>query len=661
MVEGKNDRVRCRACLSYNEPDARFCYQCGRPFDGAAAGPALSGSGSRARSPAAALARGLGLLLILAAAVWGGVALFEMVTPGRRAGDGKDGNALPPAAAPAAPAESAVEPKGGGTDLEAPPRSKPDTASTLTPDALLERTRDGIRLFVGLNRAGEEVARCAVAETAQGLAIPASALKGSYMAWIQDDRGRGYEIRSALFCDDFLGSALVRPEEDGQALPPADPAALGVGDRIFQIRPGTTKSPAAVVPGLFGGNSFDEVTGAARCLLTGAGPDPLGSVLVDGQGRFLGLAPPAEDGEEAVLFIPSTFFDASSRAGSMTLDELNALYYEGSFDALVREARSLLKRNRLREALGVFDQARLKNSVRGRDLEPKILNLSLNIADTLLKRGLHAEALEICAQRSVEFPFSTDLLVLAFDAAAKGKKYAEAAQWIQKIRPLNESLYNNLKGEHVAVYLQWSGDLLVEEQRRDAIDVVREGLYYRHDSPALLVMLGDLLKSARDFRGAAAAFQRAMVLDPDRTSRLEPLIRRCAELQDAPGAVSLDFDPKGSIRCRGLLDGKVWVDFIVDTGASYTSIPAATAEELGIDVGRITRKTRISTAGGERVVPYVLMGTVDVSGLVVKEIFVLVNDLSHPEEASGLLGLNFLNNFQYTVDHESGRMVLRSK
>jgi clan AA aspartic protease (TIGR02281 family) len=135
----------------------------------------------------------------------------------------------------------------------------------------------------------------------------------------------------------------------------------------------------------------------------------------------------------------------------------------------------------------------------------------------------------------------------------------------------------------------------------------------------------------------------------------------CAELQGAPEAVVLDFDPQGPIRCRGLLNGKVWVNFIVDTGATHTSIPAAAVESLGIRVDNIRRKARITTANGEKAVPYFILGSLDVSGLVLKDSFALVNDLPPPDEAYGLLGLNFLDKYHYTVDHQSGRMVLRKK
>jgi len=611
------------------------------------------------------LTRGIVLLLLVAGGTYGGILLYRHVDP----------QFLKGAATPVTPrddrsAEETPErdPHAAGM-TETPPEEEEDREDRkvcLTPDALLDAVGPSLCLFVGMDSKGVEFTRSAAVAIEQGLALPASILKGSYLGWVAaaDEGGRaggsGREAEVVVYFDELLGGALLDGEADRPVLPGRDPAELAVGARLFQVRPADKGRKPAILPGLFAGRSYAPDTGAKRYLFTGDPPARLGAIIVDEQGRFLGIAPPGQ-GEDPFAFIPSAFFDPGPRRGAMTLADFNSIYFEGSFDALVREARSRLKVGSLAEALDLFDQARARNPFRGRELDEEVLNVVLNLVDQLTKSGAAGEALEICTRKGAEFSFSADLMLLAFRAAAQVQEFAAASGWILKIEELNPDLYERLQGEHVALYLSWSGSLVHRDQRRDAVGVIREGLSFRPWSASLHETLGNLLKSLRDYRGAAAAFQEACRLDPERAAHLSQTIELCVELQGRPGSVSINFDPEDHIFCRGLIDGKVWVDFIVDTGASITSIPLSSAKALGINVKHINRRARISTASGELDVPYISVETLDVGGLVVKQPHILIHDLPAANAGYGLLGLNFLDKFVYKIDHQSGRMTIRPR
>jgi len=643
---------RCESCLSYTEAGSRFCSQCGAPV-----ASSDSGRSPRASKESSMVARGVILVLLVAAGTYGGILLYHFVAP-QFLSQG-DGDELP--ASESSP-ERADKIASQPADREALPPASDETdvdgVPSLTPDALLEAVGPRVRLFVGMDPKGVEFARAAAAVIEPGLALPAAALKGSYLGWISDDSGSGHEAETVAYYDELLGGALIEKKSDRGGLRMRDPAELTAGARLFQVRPGGKGRKAAILPGRYAGRSYAPDTGSIRHLFTGAPPDALGAVIVDEEGAFLGLAAPGER-DDPFLFIPSIFFEPGPRRGSMTLADLNAIYFEGSFDALVRAARSRLKLGSLSEALDLFDQARLRNPSRGRALDQEVLNVTLNLADELIKEGAARKALDLCTRKAMEFTFSAELMLLAFRAAASEREYGVASGWILKIEFLDRELYDRLQGEHVALYLAWSGSLVHRELRREALEVIYEALGHRPWSASLHETLGNLLKSLRDYRSAAAAFQEAARLDRERAAHLAPTIELCLELQGQPGSVAIDFDPDDHIFCRGLIDGRVWVDFIVDTGASVTSIPTVAAEQLGINVKHINRRARISTAGGEIEVPYISVKTVDVGGLVVKQPHILVHDLSDAISGYGLLGLNFLDKFVYKIDHQSGRMTIR--
>ena len=96
--------------------------------------------------------------------------------------------------------------------------------------------------------------------------------------------------------------------------------------------------------------------------------------------------------------------------------------------------------------------------------------------------------------------------------------------------------------------------------------------------------------------------------------------------------------------------------FIIDTGASLVTVPAATARRLGLDLS-LGRRRRFYSATGVRDAIEVTLPQIEIDGWVVEEVQALVVDLpGHP--GVGLLGMNFLRHFQVDVDSRRGFLRL---
>jgi predicted aspartyl protease len=100
--------------------------------------------------------------------------------------------------------------------------------------------------------------------------------------------------------------------------------------------------------------------------------------------------------------------------------------------------------------------------------------------------------------------------------------------------------------------------------------------------------------------------------------------------------------------------------FIVDTGASWTIISSllATRLELSVPTQAVRRELRV--VGGQVIkVPFVRLGKLQVGEAVVEELEVGVYDIAPSARfIDGLLGGNFLNRFNVTLDRQTGRMFL---
>ena len=112
---------------------------------------------------------------------------------------------------------------------------------------------------------------------------------------------------------------------------------------------------------------------------------------------------------------------------------------------------------------------------------------------------------------------------------------------------------------------------------------------------------------------------------------------------------------------RVVLNGREQVNFIVDTGASYTVISRSTARKLGIKLRKKGPKVRLQTANGMIDAPLVSLESVEVGGMRVTDLKAAVHDFSKDRAVSGLLGLNFLSHFRLDIDTQKGILVLEKK
>jgi clan AA aspartic protease (TIGR02281 family) len=98
--------------------------------------------------------------------------------------------------------------------------------------------------------------------------------------------------------------------------------------------------------------------------------------------------------------------------------------------------------------------------------------------------------------------------------------------------------------------------------------------------------------------------------------------------------------------------------FIIDTGATYTSISRDMAEQLGIDLTHCGT-VYITTANGRIEVPKVTLQKLNVNGLEAQNVEATVIPLRKDSSFSGLLGLSFIRQFVLTIDPQANQLIFR--
>ncbi|HVO31254.1 MAG TPA: tetratricopeptide repeat protein [bacterium] len=166
-----------------------------------------------------------------------------------------------------------------------------------------------------------------------------------------------------------------------------------------------------------------------------------------------------------------------------------------------------------------------------------------------------------------------------------------------------------------------------------------------------------LQESVRAADGSDAAEERAAT--EQRIARLRRESDSSAPLL-AADAVEVRFRPwGGTIPVKGLLDERVPAAFLVDTGATYTTITSALARELGIKDLEKSGRVHFRAASGDIVAPLVQVRSLRIRDAYVENITVAICDTCGDGLIDGLLGLNFLQRFRVEIDGVSGRLVLR--
>jgi aspartyl protease family protein len=132
-----------------------------------------------------------------------------------------------------------------------------------------------------------------------------------------------------------------------------------------------------------------------------------------------------------------------------------------------------------------------------------------------------------------------------------------------------------------------------------------------------------------------------------------------AAVPNAPAGarvVSIGRDHRGHFQANGRVDGRS-VSFMVDTGASVIALTEREADRLGIRPMRGAYTASVSTANGVVRAAPVMLNSVDIGGLVVRDVRALVVPGGALNE--NLLGLSYLTRLK-RFEYSNNRLMLEN-
>jgi len=176
--------------------------------------------------------------------------------------------------------------------------------------------------------------------------------------------------------------------------------------------------------------------------------------------------------------------------------------------------------------------------------------------------------------------------------------------------------------------------------------------------------------------GGSIKLDKASVVSIEKTSEENKLSLRNrweSQKSDFEGrlqkqAIQEEFKPKevefaegtNNIIVEVTLNKKVKAFFVLDTGASVVLLSKKTAQKLGVD---LTAKPdcKMTVADGRKVdALHISLNSVELQGQEAKNVdaVVLLEDLHDDMMKDGLLGMSFLNRFNFKIDRKEKKLVL---
>jgi predicted aspartyl protease len=128
----------------------------------------------------------------------------------------------------------------------------------------------------------------------------------------------------------------------------------------------------------------------------------------------------------------------------------------------------------------------------------------------------------------------------------------------------------------------------------------------------------------------------------------------------AAGGASIKYTPGQRILVDVRLNGRASARLLLDTGADVTLINPSSLSAAGVDLLRAPGRGEIRGVTGSERVMYVMLDSLEIGDARVDRLPVVAYEMGS-RESDGLLGRDFLDRFNVTIDSSRGLVTLTPK
>lgn len=324
------------------------------------------------------------------------------------------------------------------------------------------------------------------------------------------------------------------------------------------------------------------------------------------------------------------------------IEELQRLAAAGNFDAAVRIYHRL---DSAKNPSGRTQARGIKNDwallviqwLEGNDLirAEQLINAFLN------QRPYDIEFRELEAQ----WLFSKSAFIEAID-----KYYA----LLGESRPQSQGVYVAKIQEIVQQRIEL---LSAEKAWQPLADFLQRLIWYEPQHPPYILALAKTYIELERYQQAKTELF-AIQYDPNYRGRVKALLEAIAlrELK----AVTIPLTPQRQhYLVSGQIDGDYGIQLMIDTGASLSVLSARAFNTLKSKTApELIRYSTINTAGGQVRAPIYRFNTFQIGDYLIRDALFVVMDLNESDGNQGLLGMSYLQNFDFQLDQKNNLLLL---
>ena len=196
-------------------------------------------------------------------------------------------------------------------------------------------------------------------------------------------------------------------------------------------------------------------------------------------------------------------------------------------------------------------------------------------------------------------------------------------------------------------------------QDQAALRLLERSVFIFPTDAELRLLYAEALEQFQNSPAAQIQAEEAVRLDPSLGSRANRFLTVRTRGQRSGTRLVIPFNSRrNQILTKGSA-GRFELEFIIDTGATYTTIPTRIARSLGL--GGTGQPIQVQTASGTIRAEQVVVPSITIGGRIeVRNVTAVVLDLPGTLDGRGLLGLNVLGRLNMQIDSERSQLILTS-
>jgi predicted aspartyl protease/predicted nucleic acid-binding Zn ribbon protein len=298
-------------------------------------------------------------------------------------------------------------------------------------------------------------------------------------------------------------------------------------------------------------------------------------------------------------------------------------------------------------------------------LRPEFIASKIHtLASELMNDGLSKEVMDVFSDDFILEVKNSELLKDATLTRVNTYDHWKAVQYLERMKRRmfsgGERYPSDLDTFHSQLYKDWIKKSIDGEIFHSGRIGFEAGRSLFPDDAELHLLGIDLAVAENNWERAEELLK--MRSYPQRFQAKKRLLESLIEKRlDEERTVILRFSPGSShIPVKAYLNRQVWQDFIIDTGAEVSLIPSSAARALRLKVTRGTPVRGIAGIVGVTLAYEVVMDSIELKGFSVRNMPVLVVDMLGQSDV-GVLGNDFLKNFDIEIDNQNGILKLRPR